>query len=161
MKRKFTLIELLVVIAIIAVLAAMLFPALNKARELAKKSDCLSRKKQMMLGMQFYSNDFRGYLPVYISNLPWSVLISGGWYGTGTTYIPWKILGCPSTHFSGGSKYSDVNDWRHYVSGAIWSNAVNSASGDAKYDERAVALASTRIWSVLRGRRGKSTSPPG
>ena len=71
MRRSgFTLVELLVVISIIAVLAAILLPVLNKAREAAHAATCRNNLQQVGQGVQMYSNDYNGYL-CWASNSSW------------------------------------------------------------------------------------------
>lgn len=63
-RSGFTLVELLVVVGIIAILISMLLPALNKAREAAKSTQCMSNLRQIGLVGQIYSSEYKGALPV-------------------------------------------------------------------------------------------------
>ena len=79
--RGFTLVELLVVIGIIAVLISILLPTLSRARESAKRTQCLSNLRQMATFMNMYANQYRGAVPIgYSGAASGNVSLSSNYY---------------------------------------------------------------------------------
>ena len=101
-RASFTLIELLVVVAVIAVLAAMLLPALRNAREAGKRSACLQHLRQVSLGLFLLGDDNEGWLNGVNAATSTNAIVA--WTARITNYLgnsaalvqPGKLTGCPS-----------------------------------------------------------------
>lgn len=165
MKRKFTLIELLVTISIIAILASMLLPALSKARDAARGSQCMNQLKTLGTGLFLYADDFGGYFPYaldnttsptsnwtvhtlpYISTVPSWTQARSGLLMTPTRperYRIWASFICPSQKF---------RTWGEYNAG------LGSFQGNYVVNAAVLHIKNPPAYDDPRGRIGQVRSP--
>ena len=142
-KKSFTLIELLVVIAIIAILAAMLLPALQQARARGRAASCLSNQKQLGSAMNMYIPDNAGYLPPFHEGFSESDITAPSPFAKLATYMSLspeatevQIAFCPeASHLYGihGSKKLSDPSFRTSYLWNLYGGYLKPNSGAWKY----------------------------
>jgi prepilin-type N-terminal cleavage/methylation domain-containing protein/prepilin-type processing-associated H-X9-DG protein len=162
-RPRFTLVELLVVIAIIAILAAMLLPALHRAKAHGHATACINNLKQLGMSFQFYANDNSGGLPS-AGGGKWThperwVDCSEGWYFTGHPAKPengviWEYTSKTSEIYRCPSDKGKHPRWPAYERQSIsfkMSAAMHRGNleGNWNYGSKAVHVEDPTTWWLL------------
>ena len=149
-RRAFTFFEILVAIAVLAVLTAVLLPTIHSAQERARRIECLSNERQILMAIIHYSADYNGTLPTQAQTTfpysDWSSRLTNYFGGDWTLANPNPrcVFTCPgdrNERKSGSDPYSWKRFWRSYaVNGTNqWSEGYNVPWPDSELTPRKLA----------------------